>query len=858
MSIAQYCFLFFVFCFVSTIQQGVAMLDSIDQVVSADWVEVDNNVIKIIVPIVSHNTAGVGEMVVVDGAEIPVDSLTEILSFVYGGGDNKDEDDNTELNKKISAINRADECSVRVNRLDNHENLYLVVIKRSNAECLGLFSVKVEPIKNFVCMRESLSLEKMVTFRPVEENIRGGQGETDMFDIKDNLREVLEKYRSLFSESSRYSFVLYIPCKVKEIVAHDDSCFFYAAFLFESKGMDLDESFCRLSMGDFSEDCRGTQGGKQEVSSNDALSDALYSQQVPKVSIGRSDAGEISIKCGSCDIQCKNNSSLRSVFWDFQMQHIKEKRYKYCFIDCSGKPYAYIFYMYTGDQSRDDSVKEFQEVIDNPQRLVDIIGITEKNFTAIENANKMALHFLDKETESIKVEEEARVVDEARESEVNRQLLALEVQEKIHAKNRLEQAVEEEKIQAGIRAAEKERQAGEARQAAEKARQTAEKERQAEEARQAAEKEMQAEEVRQADIRAVVEAAKQAGIRAVQAAESQAEIRRIAVADEAARRAAQNFEEQSRGATNDMESLYTYAKYSLLQGRLGSFNTWGYESTQKAKDLAEAGYFCTGKDDEVRCFCCGLGLMEWKSEDDAWREHARYMPSCFYLNQEKGEGYIAKVQREFDKWYRPKNKKFIENYTRMDTFKTWRRDVEQTPEALVDAGFYYTGENDKVCCFYCNLFLRNWCEGDDPWYAHAQYSPSCKYILQVKGGEYASNVQEDVLAREQIENREAGEHNATVENVVNAPMAALAMENMLQGDYEGNGEKCEVDKEKLRQVNKKLKEDQLCIKCKDNQREVIFTPCGHRVYCEKCSKIKLRRCPRCDKPIQSVFKTFLA
>ncbi|MDP0588659.1 MAG: hypothetical protein QS748_05460 [Candidatus Endonucleobacter bathymodioli] len=392
MSIAQYCFLFFVFCFVSTIQQGVAMLDSIDQVVSADWVEVDNNVIKIIVPIVRHNTAGVGEMVVVDGAEIPVDSLTEILSFVYGGSDNKDEDDNTELNKKIGAINRDDECSVRVNRLDNNESLYLVVVKRSNAEYLGLFSVEVEPIKNFVCMRESLSLDKMFTFRPVEEYIRGGQGGTDMFDIKDNLREVLEKYGSLFSESSRYSFVLYIPCKVKEIVAHDDSCFFYAAFIFKSKGMDLDESFCRLNMGDVIDEGRGAQGVEQDGGGNDEL----YSQQVPKVSIERLETGEVSIKCGICDIQCKKISTLKAVFLDYQTQHNSAGRYKACFIDDSGKPYAYIMYMYMYMymELMDDSIKEFQGIIDNPQQFGEIKDSTENNFTKIEDAKNIIFNCL--------------------------------------------------------------------------------------------------------------------------------------------------------------------------------------------------------------------------------------------------------------------------------------------------------------------------------------------------------------------------------------------------------------------------------------------------------------------------------
>jgi hypothetical protein len=47
-----------------------------------------------------------------------------------------------------------------------------------------------------------------------------------------------------------------------------------------------------------------------------------------------------------------------------------------------------------------------------------------------------------------------------------------------------------------------------------------------------------------------------------------------------------------------------------------------------------------GEQDIVRCFCCDLGLAEWDAKDNAWREHARHNPKCWFLKSQKGESYI--------------------------------------------------------------------------------------------------------------------------------------------------------------------------------------------------------------------------
>lgn len=83
---------------------------------------------------------------------------------------------------------------------------------------------------------------------------------------------------------------------------------------------------------------------------------------------------------------------------------------------------------------------------------------------------------------------------------------------------------------------------------------------------------------------------------------------------------------------------------------------------------------------------------------------------------------------------------------------------------LAQAGFYYSAESkakfkskseaerpppqlETVClrCFYCRLQLTNWRESDDPWVAHAFWSPGCPYLLRVRGHSFAHRVHFDFL-----------------------------------------------------------------------------------------------------------------
>lgn len=50
------------------------------------------------------------------------------------------------------------------------------------------------------------------------------------------------------------------------------------------------------------------------------------------------------------------------------------------------------------------------------------------------------------------------------------------------------------------------------------------------------------------------------------------------------------------------------------------------------------------------------------------------------------------------------------------------------------------GDDDSMLCFCCNRGLKDWESKDDPWTEHAIWSPSCKYLLLMKGKEFVEAI----------------------------------------------------------------------------------------------------------------------
>ncbi|KAK3097298.1 hypothetical protein FSP39_008479 [Pinctada imbricata] len=109
----------------------------------------------------------------------------------------------------------------------------------------------------------------------------------------------------------------------------------------------------------------------------------------------------------------------------------------------------------------------------------------------------------------------------------------------------------------------------------------------------------------------------------------------------------------------------------------------------------------------------------------------------------------------------PKYPQYSVQAARLSTFRNWPTGLNQQPEQLAEAGFYYFGVADSVRCFFCAVGLRNWDPEDDPFVEHARWSPKCAYLLEKKGAEFVQLVLNAVRQQEMEESLSGGQSSAS-------------------------------------------------------------------------------------------------
>ncbi|KAF1642224.1 Baculoviral IAP repeat-containing protein 7-B, partial [Eudyptes chrysocome] len=270
--------------------------------------------------------------------------------------------------------------------------------------------------------------------------------------------------------------------------------------------------------------------------------------------------------------------------------------------------------------------------------------------------------------------------------------------------------------------------------------------------------------------------------------------------------------------------------------RLRTFRQWPGNSPVSARDLVKAGFFFVGPRDEVQCFCCGGVLKDWGSGDCPIAEHLKFFPSCkFICGEDVGNQEVLPLQEIFDTVdgqflsvlqgieseatalpNEPEYPEMVTEEMRLSTFQNWPRYTDTHPEQLARAGFFYTGQDDVVRCFYCDGGVRNWSFGDDPWREHAKWYPGCEFLLRSRGREFVSSVQE------------------SFSSTLISP-SRMSTEEQLR----------------------RLQEERMCKVCMDRDVSVVFVPCGHLVACGECA-LNLRLCPICRAVIQGSVRTFMS
>ncbi|CAI9616074.1 unnamed protein product [Staurois parvus] len=330
------------------------------------------------------------------------------------------------------------------------------------------------------------------------------------------------------------------------------------------------------------------------------------------------------------------------------------------------------------------------------------------------------------------------------------------------------------------------------------------------------------------------------------------------------------------------ESEPKYPKYlnmSSEDARLKTFKNWPSYVRVTPKDLANAGLFYTGSNDQVKCFCCGGKLMNWEPGDIAWNEHRRHFPDCFFVLGRD----VGNTRRGSEV---PDHPAMSQYKARIDSFANWTYPINK--ETLSKAGFYSTDEQDATRCFYCGGELKDWNPRDDPWELHARWYPGCKFLVDEKGQHFINTVQltkplpsrlvcqlmqmhlsldSELMKNPLVVNaQQMGFHLEEIKKLMlkkikntgtNYTLMEVLVPDLLSSQTE-NGSVMPSDIENsIEEKLRKLEEEKICKVCMDKAVSVVFIPCGHLVVCSDCAEV-LDKCPICCTIIQRRQKIFMA
>eukprot|EP00038_Savillea_parva_P004438 m.137818 g.137818 ORF g.137818 m.137818 type:complete len:318 (-) comp11471_c0_seq3:102-1055(-) len=145
------------------------------------------------------------------------------------------------------------------------------------------------------------------------------------------------------------------------------------------------------------------------------------------------------------------------------------------------------------------------------------------------------------------------------------------------------------------------------------------------------------------------------------------------------------------------------------QGRADSFtDEWPFQDGPLAPvEMAKAGFYHVGPEDNASCFMCGKDLDGWEADDEPMKEHIKHSTQCPFVN----------LHLEAN---------------RLKTFKFWpHKTFKHKAKAFAAAGFVHCPSDDAtdmVRCFTCNKHLAGWEPEDDPWEEHKSHCKQCPFV----------------------------------------------------------------------------------------------------------------------------------
>ncbi|XP_004649092.2 baculoviral IAP repeat-containing protein 2 isoform X2 [Octodon degus] len=367
---------------------------------------------------------------------------------------------------------------------------------------------------------------------------------------------------------------------------------------------------------------------------------------------------------------------------------------------------------------------------------------------------------------------------------------------------------------------------------------------------------------------------------------------------------------------NSLETLRLSISNLSMQthaARMRSFRSWPSAVPVQPKQLASAGFYYVGRNDDVKCFCCDGGLRCWESGDDPWVEHAKWFPRCEFLIHMKGQEFVDEIQARYphllEQLLSTSDTSGEENIdppiVHFGPGESSSEDavMMSTPvvKAALEMGFsrslvkqtvqskiLSTGENYKTVNDIVSAILSAEDESrEEEKERQAEEVASddlslirknrmalfqrLTSILPILDNLLKSNVinkQEHEIIKQKTQiPLQARELIDTI--LVKGNAAASIFKNCLKEIDSTLFKNLFVEKNmkyiptedvsglSLEEQLRRLQEERTCKVCMDKEVSIVFIPCGHLVVCQECAP-SLRKCPICRGIIKGTVRTFLS
>jgi hypothetical protein len=322
--------------------------------------------------------------------------------------------------------------------------------------------------------------------------------------------------------------------------------------------------------------------------------------------------------------------------------------------------------------------------------------------------------------------------------------------------------------------------------------------------------------------------------------------------------------------------------------RVQTFTSWPHSSPVSTDDLAEAGFYYTGKRDAVQCFLCSVVVEKWVPGDVPVEEHLKHSPDCSFAK------IVAQRKIQWERHSTPYAEATAESMTtyeqRLASFKNWPADAPVSAHDLAMAGFYSSGSGDRVRCFSCGGALKGWQKGDSAWGEHSRYFSSCQHVQQhapirvIPSQDEPWSQSTESLTKPQHDNyiqlavgmgfskdlasQVRTKHQTTVnsfEHFLELLIEQSETSTVPSGDHQLSATTQQPtciptappQSLSIYDELEQAKQSRLCKICMEKEAIILFLPCAHILCCQECAG-SVHNCPVCQSVIQSRIRSYFA